>query len=43
MVRAVSTRWNTTAELIGRAKDLRLALNLLVNKEQHNKPRGVRL
>jgi hypothetical protein len=43
MIRAVSTRWNTTAELIGRAKDLRLALNLLVNMEQHNKSRGVRL
>ena len=43
MIRAVSTRWNTTAELIGRAKDLRLALNLLVNMEQHNKMRGVRL
>jgi hypothetical protein len=43
MIRAVSTRWNTTAELIGRAKDLRLALNLLINKEQHNKSCGVRL
>ena len=43
MIRAVSTRWNTTVELIGRAKDLRLALNLLVNMEQHNKSRGVRL
>jgi hypothetical protein len=43
MIRAVSTRWNTTAELIGHAKDLRLALNLLVNMEQHNKSCGVRL
>ena len=43
MIRAVPTRWNTTAELIGCAKDLRLALNLLVNMEQHNKSRGVRL
>jgi hypothetical protein len=43
MVRTVATRWNTTAELIGRANDLRLALNLLVNMEQHNKNRGVRL
>jgi hypothetical protein len=32
-----------TMELIGCAKDLCLALNLLVNKEQHNKPHGVRL
>jgi len=43
MIRAVSTRWNTTAELISCAKDLRLALNLLVNMEQHNKSCGVRL
>jgi hypothetical protein len=43
MIRAVPTRWNTMAELIGRAKDLRPALNLLVNKEQHNKSGGVRL
>jgi hypothetical protein len=34
-------RWNMTAELIGCAKDLRLALNLLINKEQHNKSHGV--
>jgi hypothetical protein len=43
MIRAVSTRWNTTAELIGRAKDLCPALNLLINMEQHNQAHGVRL
>ena len=41
MIRAISTRWNTTAELIGYAKDLHLTLNLLVNMEQHNKSHGV--
>ena len=44
MVRAVATRWNTMAELIGRALQLREALMLLVGLEQHNKgARGVRL
>lgn len=41
MIQAVPTRWNTTARLIGRAKDLCLALNLLINMEQHNKMWGV--
>jgi len=43
MVRDVATRWNSTAELIERALLLREALNLLVNFEQHNKPRSSRL
>jgi hypothetical protein len=43
MVRDVATRWNSTAELIERAILLREALNLLVNFEQHNKPRSARL
>jgi hypothetical protein len=42
MIRAVATRWNTMAELIGRAVKLREPLNLLVNLEQHNRgSRGV--
>jgi hypothetical protein len=43
MIRAVATRWNTMVELIGRALHLREALTLLVNLEQHNKGRSVRL
>lgn len=43
MVRDVSTRWNSTTSLIACARDLRKALNLLVIKAEHNKPRGVRL
>src|SRR5882724_7903169 len=43
MIQAVSMRWNTTAELIGKAKDLHPALNLLINREQHNKSHGVQL
>lgn len=43
MVRDVSTRWNSTAELIQRALDLKDALNVLVIKAEHNRPRGVRL
>lgn len=43
MVRDVSTRWNSTAELIQRALDLKDALNILVIKAEHNCPRGVRL
>jgi len=44
MIRAVATRWNMMAEVIGRALQLREALMLLVNLEQHNKgSRGVRL
>jgi hypothetical protein len=33
MIRAVFMRWNTTAELIGHAKDLHPPLNLLINME----------
>lgn len=43
MVRDVATRWNSTAELIGRAIELREALKFLVIMQEHNKPRGVRL
>lgn len=43
MVRDVATRWNSTAELIGRAIELRDALKYLVIMKEHNKPRGVRL
>jgi len=39
MVRDVATRWNSTTELIERALSLREGLNLLVNLEQHNRPR----
>jgi hypothetical protein len=42
MVRDVSTRWNSTAELIQRALELAPALKILVVKAEHNKPgRGV--
>jgi hypothetical protein len=37
MIRAVSTRWNTMAKLIGRAIKLREPLGLLVNLEQHTR------
>ena len=43
MIRDVATRWNSTAELIGRALDLCKALKLLVIMQEYNKPRGVRL
>jgi hypothetical protein len=45
MLQPVATRWNTVAELVSRALQLRDALNLLVNFEQHNKKgsRGMRL
>jgi hypothetical protein len=43
MVRDVATCWNSTAELIEQALLLHEALNLLVNFEQHNKPRSARL
>ena len=43
MVRDVTTRWNSTSELLARAITLRRALNLLVGYEQHNKPRSARL
>lgn len=43
MVRDVATRWNSTAELVERALQLREALSLLVISEQHNRPRSARL
>ena len=43
MVRDVATRWNSTAELLERALQLREALNLLVISEHHNRPRSARL
>ena len=43
MVRNVPTRWNSTAELIGRALELREPLKLLVIMQEYNKPRGVHL
>jgi hypothetical protein len=44
MVRDVTTRWNSTAELTQRALELAPALKILVVKAEYNKPgRGVRL
>ncbi|KAJ7939279.1 hypothetical protein B0H13DRAFT_1851013 [Mycena leptocephala] len=43
MVRDVSTRWNSTAELLQRGLELREALKLLVVMQEHNRPRGARL
>lgn len=43
MVRDVPTRWNSTAELIQRALELKSPLGVLVIKAEHNRPRGVRL
>jgi hypothetical protein len=43
MIRDVSTRWNSTAELIQRALELKEALDILVVNAEHNKTRGVRL
>lgn len=43
MIRDVSTWWNSTAELVQRALELKDALKILVVKAGHNKPRGVRL
>lgn len=43
MIRDVSTRWNSTAELIQRALELEDALKILVLMEAHNKSQGVRL
>ena len=37
MLKAVITRWNTMAELIGCALKLREPLNLLINAEQNNR------
>ena len=43
MIRDIPTRWNSTAELIGRALELREPLKLLVIMQEYNKPHGVRL
>src|ERR1700733_3206948 len=43
MIRDVSTRWNSTSELIGRALYLHPALQMLVIMKEHNKTHGVRL
>jgi hypothetical protein len=43
MIRDVSTRWNSTSELIGWALYLQPALQMLVIMREHNKPRGVSL
>lgn len=43
MIRDVSTRWNSTAELIQRALEIKGGLNILVVKAEHNRRRGVRL
>jgi hypothetical protein len=44
MIRDVSTRWNSTAELIQRALELAPALKILIVKAEYNKPgRGVQL
>ena len=43
MVRDVATRWNSTAMMLGRALQMREAINLLVISEHHNRPRSVRL
>lgn len=43
MVRDVSTRWNSTSELVKRAIELKSALAILVVKAEHNRARGVRL
>jgi hypothetical protein len=43
MIRDVSTRWNSTAELIQRALYLREPLKALVPKTEFNRPCGVRL
>ena len=43
MVRDVATRWNSTAELLARALQLRKALTMLVGFEQHNRARSSRL
>ena len=43
MVRDVATRWNSTTMMLGRALQMREAINLLVISEHHNRPRSVRL
>lgn len=43
MIGDVITRWNSTAELIKRALDLRAALDRLILMDEFNKPKGVRL
>jgi hypothetical protein len=42
MIQDVSTRWNSTSELIGRALYLQPALQMLVIMREHNRARGVR-
>ena len=41
MVRDVATRWNSTAALIKRGLELKVALQILVVMGKYNKPRGV--
>jgi hypothetical protein len=43
MVHDVATRWNSTAELLERALQLREAINLFVISEQHNRLWSARL
>jgi uncharacterized protein YukE len=43
MVWNVVRQWNSTAELLARALELRKALNMLVNSEQHNRARSAGL
>ncbi|EAU89851.2 hypothetical protein CC1G_07003 [Coprinopsis cinerea okayama7 len=43
MVRDVPTRWNSTAELLDRALELRAALDRLCLMPEHNRSRGARL
>jgi hypothetical protein len=43
MIRDVAPRWNSTAELVQRALELKEALEILVVIAEHNKARGVRL
>lgn len=43
MIRDVQTRWNSTAELIQRALDLKEPLKALIVKQEYNKPCGIRL
>lgn len=41
MIWDVATRWNSTAELLQCAIELKEALKILVLKAEYNKPRGV--
>lgn len=40
MIRPVDTRWNTYADVIPRALDLRPALDRLMSQSKHNKGKG---